>query len=96
MKRRSRTATRSKAKKIQAAVGKSMTRTMTRVKRTALKVADVTGAVVTTASKRVKREMARRHLKQKMKRTGKALKAFERGGHQRTCNAPLLPVARRT
>jgi len=70
---RTRTATRSKAAKakIQSAVGK----TMAQMKRTALKVADVTGAVVSTASKKVKREMARRHLKQKMKRTGKALKA---------------------
>jgi hypothetical protein len=56
----------------------AMGKTLDQMKQAAVKVADVTGAVATTAKKRVKREVARRHLKQKVKKTGRALKAVAR------------------
>ena len=59
-------------------LGMAMGKTLRQMKQAAVKVADVTGAVVTTAKKRVKREVARRHLKQKVRRTGRALKAVAR------------------
>src|SRR5688572_23118476 len=59
-------------------LGRAMGKTLEQMKQAAVKMADVTGAVVTTAKKRVKREVARRHLKQKIKRTGRALKAVAR------------------
>ena len=47
-------------------------------KRTAAKVARVTGSVITTAQKRIKRAAARQRLKQKMRKAGRALKEVGR------------------
>ena len=60
---------------MKAKLGVAVGKTLSQMKRTAIKVADVTGAVMTTAKKKVKREVARRHLRQKIRRTGRALKA---------------------
>ncbi|MBI4501371.1 MAG: hypothetical protein HY700_09440 [Gemmatimonadetes bacterium] len=43
------------------------------VKRTAARVARVTGSVIATAKKRIKRAAARQRLKQKARRAGRAL-----------------------
>jgi hypothetical protein len=44
------------------------------VKRTAAKIVRATGAVITTAKKRMKRAAARQRLKQKVRKAGAALK----------------------
>jgi hypothetical protein len=81
--RSSRVATKRTRRAVRSAEAKStlkraVEKTLTQVKRTVQKVADATGAVVTTARKRVQREVERRHLRQKIRRTGQALKAVAR------------------